>query len=96
MIQIQQDMYDRALRFRTENTRWVSSYADFKREIEERGFIKAWWCGDPACEDQVKNETKATIRCLPLVQEDAAAPEPHVCLVCGKPADRWGLFARSY
>ena len=96
MVQIQQDMYDRALRFRTENTRWVSTYADFKREIEERGFIKAWWCGDPACEDQVKNETKATIRCLPLVQEDADAPEPHVCLVCGKPADRWGLFARSY
>ena len=67
-----------------------------QREIEGRGFIKAWWCGDAACEEQIKNETKATIRCLPLVQEDADAPPDHVCLLCGKPAERWGLFARSY
>jgi prolyl-tRNA synthetase len=94
--QIQHDLFERAKQFRAENTRWATDYDTFKQEIEQRGFINAWWCGDAACEEQVKNETKATIRCLPLDQQTGSTPQPAVCLVCRKPAERWGVFARSY
>ncbi|HMA35695.1 MAG TPA: His/Gly/Thr/Pro-type tRNA ligase C-terminal domain-containing protein, partial [Chloroflexia bacterium] len=91
---IQQDLYDRALRFRAARTHWVTSYDEFKRLIEDRGFLEAWWCGEAACEAQVKNETKATARCIPLAQEKH--PGPGTCLVCGQPAAQWVIFARAY
>ncbi len=66
--EMQQALYDRAVRFRAEHTHWASDYAEFQRLIEDRGFIEAWWCGNAACETQIKNDTKATIRCIPLDQ----------------------------
>jgi prolyl-tRNA synthetase len=93
---IQRELFERAARFRAENTRWVGDYAAFRREIEGRGFLNAWWCGDPVCEDQIKNDTKATIRNLPLDQTAPDAPQPAVCIYCRRPAERWGAFARSY
>ncbi len=91
---IQQGLYDRAVRFRAENTHWANTYDEFKQLIENRGFIEAWWCGDAACETQVKNDTKATTRCIPLDQ--SKHPGPGTCLVCGKPAGQWVIFARAY
>ena len=94
--EIQHAMYERALKFRAENTRWVADYAAFQREIEQRGFLRAWWCGGAACEDQIKTDTKATIRNIPLDQTLAGeAPAPH-CVLCGKAATHWVVFARSY
>jgi prolyl-tRNA synthetase len=91
---IQQGLYDRAVRFRAENTHWANTYDEFKQLIENRGFIEAWWCGDAACETQVKNDTKATTRCIPLDQSKHQGPG--TCLVCGKPAGQWVIFARAY
>jgi prolyl-tRNA synthetase len=91
---IQQGLYDRAVRFRAQNTHWASTYDEFKQLIENRGFIEAWWCGDAACETQVKNDTKATTRCIPLDQ--SAHTGPGTCIVCGKPATQWVIFARAY
>jgi prolyl-tRNA synthetase len=94
LAEIHQALYDRAVAFRAERTRYVTDYAEFRRLIEERGFFEAWWCGDAACEERVKNDTKATIRCIPLDQSKHAGPG--VCLVCGRPAETWALFARAY
>ena len=94
LVEIQAALYERAVRFRAEHTHWAGDYNQFKDLIENRGFIEAWWCGDPACEEQVKGDTKATIRCIPLDQQKHAGPG--TCLVCGKAADQWVLFARAY
>jgi prolyl-tRNA synthetase len=66
---------------------------DELREIVSDGWAKAYWCGDPACETRIKEETKATNRCIPLDQEDWG---PHVCVVCGEPAKEWSYWARAY
>jgi prolyl-tRNA synthetase len=57
------------------------------------GWAKAYWCGNPECEARIKEETKATNRCIPLEQEDWG---PNVCIVCGDPADLWSYWARAY
>ena len=57
------------------------------------GWAKAYWCGNPECEARIKEETKATNRCIPLEQEDWG---PNVCIVCGEPADLWSYWARAY
>ncbi|MGI8587180.1 MAG: proline--tRNA ligase [Chloroflexia bacterium] len=94
LTEIQAALYDRALRFREEHTHWASSYDEFKRLIEDRGFIEAWWCGDAACEEQIKTDTKASARCMPLDQTKHTGPG--TCLVCGRPAEQWMVFARAY
>lgn len=94
LTEIQADLFARAVRFRAEHTYWVESYDDFKSRIENRGFFEAWWCGASACEERVKDETKATIRCIPLAQEKH--PGPGICLVCRQPAQQWVLWARAY
>lgn len=91
--QIQGDMLKRALKFREDNTRSCSDYEEFKKIIEEkRGFIVASWCGDAACEEKVKNDTKATIRCLPF----DAKLESDKCIACGEKASAAAYFARAY
>ncbi len=84
-------MYDRALRFREENTREPSSYAEF-REAVETGFASVWWCEETDCEQEIKDSTGATSRCLPLDQPDGGG----VCLRDGRPASRKAIFARAY
>ncbi len=94
LAEIQQSLFQRALEFRRANTHRVGSYADFQRLIEEPGgFLEAGWCGDTACEAQIKEETKATIRVLPL---ERTKPEGLSCLLCGKPAAELAVFARAY
>jgi len=93
--EIQKGLFDQALRFREDNTRNASSYEEFKSIMEnERGFIRAVWCGNEACEDKIKEETQATIRVLPLEPESAEADG--VCVCCGEPGRTPAFFAKAY
>ena len=89
---IQKSLFQRALKFRQENTFRTDDYAEFKGLLD-RGFIESGWCGDAACEAKVKEETKATIRLLPLEGKDPAGAS---CMVCGKPARHIAVFGRAY
>ena len=91
LVDVQQSLLDRATKFRDENTHDVSTYDDFKEAIKT-GFARVWWAGDNADETQVKEETKATIRCFPLEQPDGDG----VCFFTGKPADQVAIFGRAY
>ena len=90
--QIQVNIYQKALNFRKENTFPVDSWEDFKTQIEKGGFILAHWDGTSETEDKIKQETKATIRCIPL---DAAEEEGND-VYSGKPSNKRVVFARSY
>ena len=90
---IQQNIYQKALNFRTENTRKADSYDEFKRLLDEHpGFIAAHWDGTPETEQKIKEDTKATIRCIPLNNEQ----EEGKCILTGKPSTQRVLFARAY
>ncbi|MBI4493391.1 MAG: proline--tRNA ligase [Chloroflexi bacterium] len=90
---VQGALFQRALQFRAANTRRVTSGEEFRRVMEgPRGFILADWCGDAACEARIKDETGATVRCLPLDTEAAKGP----CTWCGRPGQAQALFARAY
>ncbi len=94
LVEIQQALFDRSAAFRTANTHVVEDYATFKQVMQEqRGFIRAYWCGSAECEARIKEETRATIRVIP---EDAEAAGPGTCVLDGAPATRQALFAQSY
>lgn len=90
--EIQQNIFKKALDNRTARTITVDTYDEFKEKIEEGYFILAHWDGTAETEEQIKNETKATIRCLPLEGDMT----PGTCMVTGKPSARRVLFARAY
>jgi prolyl-tRNA synthetase len=91
--EIQENIYRKALDFRTANTKKTDSYEEFKRLLdEEPGFILAHWDGTAETEEKIKEETKATIRCIPLERE----AETGKCMVSGKPSEGRVLFARAY
>ncbi len=90
--EIQQNIFQKALDNRTARTITVDTYDEFKEKIEEGYFIMAHWDGTAETEEQIKNETKATIRCLPLDGDLT----PGKCMVTGKPSARRVLFARAY
>lgn len=90
---IQQNMFDKAKAFRDSMIFKVDTYEEFKEQIEKGGFILAHWDGTPETEEQIKNETKATIRCIPLEGGDET---PGVDMISGKPSPRRVIFARSY
>lgn len=90
--EIQANIYKKALDHRTATTKVVDSYEDFKVKIEEGGFILAHWDGTPETEEKIKNETKATIRCIPLDGDKT----PGLCMVTGKASVQRVLFARAY
>lgn len=89
---IQQNIYQKALDYRTQHTITVDTYKEFKEKIEDGGFILAHWDGTPETEEKIKEETKATIRCIPL----AGDKTPGECMVTGKPSAQRVLFARAY
>ncbi len=90
---IQESIYRKAIKFRTENTAKVDNYEDFKRLLDEKpGFLLAHWDGTPETEEKIKDETKATIRCIPL----DATEEEGTCIYSGKPSTKRVLFARAY
>ena len=90
--EIQKNIFQKALKRREERTITVDSYDEFKEKIEQGYFIMAHWDGTPETEELIKNETKATIRCLPLEGDMT----PGKCMVTGKPSARRVLFARAY
>ena len=89
---IQKALYDRAAERLKARTIEVDSYDDFKTRIEEGYFILAHWDGTPETEARIKEETKATIRCVPFEGDKT----PGVDMVTGKPSKCRVLFARSY
>ncbi len=88
---IQSDMLTRATEFRDSNTFEPNDYEGLK-EIVENGFARTWWCGKEECEDKVKEDTQATIRCIPIAQPDTDG----TCIVCGAEAEEITIFARAY
>ncbi len=92
LTEIQQALFERAVRFREEHTSRVSSWDEFKQAMEGRpGFVVAPWCGSAACEAEIKTDTQATIRNLPL--EDSAGG---ACVRCGQPGVAEAYFAKAY
>jgi prolyl-tRNA synthetase len=89
---IQQNIYQKALDYRIAKTISVDTYDEFKEKIEEGGFILAHWDGSAETEELIKEETKATIRCIPLNGDLT----PGKCMVTGKPSQQRVIFARAY
>ena len=89
---IQDNIFKKALNHRSEMTTNVDTYEEFKQQIEKGGFIMAHWDGTPETEEKIKEETKATIRCIPLEGDKT----PGVCMVTGKPSKQRVVFARNY
>lgn len=90
---IQDEIYNKALNYRNTHITKVDSYEEFKKVLEEKGgFISAHWDGTPEEEEKIKEETKATIRCIPLEN----TLEDGISLITGKPSKQRVLFAKAY
>ena len=89
---IQQNIFQKALKLRESMTTTVETYDEFKSQIEKGGFVLAHWDGTPETEERIKEETKATIRCIPLEGDKT----PGVDMLTGKPSKQRVIFARSY
>jgi len=90
-VEIQQALHDKALSFRKSHTHDAKTYEDLKKAVET-GFALSGWCGSADCEAKIKEETRATMRCIPFEQDGAAGN----CVACGKPAAERAIFARAY
>jgi prolyl-tRNA synthetase len=90
--EIQENIYQKALLNRQAKTMTVESYEEFKEKIEAGGFILAHWDGTVETEERIKEETKATIRCIPFDGDKT----PGKCMVTGKPSACRVIFARYY
>ncbi len=91
LAEIQQALYDRALKTRESNTFEPKDYGEFKTAVE-RGFARSHWCGSADCEAKIKADTKATMRCIPLEQSGGDGK----CIFCGQAAKDKAIFARAY
>ena len=91
---IQNNIYAKALKFRDDNIRKVDTWEEFKENIGKGGFLLCHWDGTPETEERIKEETKATIRCIPI--DYAVCEEEGTCIYSGKPSHRRVLFAISY
>jgi prolyl-tRNA synthetase len=89
--QIQLNLLERARAFRDANTLPVQDYDEFKEKLEGH-FLLAHWCGSAECEAKIKEETKATIRCIPF----EGPAEKGKCILCGKKSDGRVIFAKAY
>lgn len=89
---IQKNIFQKALDYRQAKTRICDSYEEFKEEIKKGGFLLCHWDGTPETEEKIKEETKATIRCIPLEGDKT----PGKCMVTGKPSKQRVVFAISY
>jgi prolyl-tRNA synthetase len=91
---IQQALFDRAVRFRTEHTTETDSYDEFKQIMDGRpGFVISPWCGSAQCEADIKAETQATIRNIPFTAKPATGKK---CLKCNGAATTYAWFAKAY
>ncbi|MCF0228385.1 MAG: proline--tRNA ligase [Parasporobacterium sp.] len=93
MEQMQNDMFQRALKHREEHTSDAVTYEEFRETIANKpGFVRAMWCGDEACELKIKEDTTATSRCMPFEQHKLS----DVCVCCGKPAKTMVYWGKAY
>ena len=93
MDEIQETLFQKAVSYRAKHTTEVASYEEFKSVLNGKGgFVLAHWDGTPETEERIKNETKATIRCIPLDGDNASG----TCIFTGKPSERKVLFAKAY
>ena len=90
--EIQDNIYQKALNFRIENTREVNTWEEFKEEIKKPGFLLCHWDGTAETEEKIKAETKATIRCIPMEGDKT----PGNCIYTGKPSSQRVIFAIAY
>jgi len=88
---IQASLFDRALAFRQQNTHDPKDYEELT-QVVQNGWTLSWWCGSAECEARVKEDTKASTRCIPLEQSKGEG----TCIVCGSPSKTKVIFARSY
>ena len=88
---IQLSLFEKALAFRKQNTYEPQDYAEFQ-EVVKHGWAFSWWCKNPECEIKIKEDTKATTRCIPFDQSGGSGP----CIYCGQPATEKVYFARAY
>jgi len=84
-------LFERAKAFRDQHTHDPADYDAFRAAVED-GFALSWWCGNSACEEKVKEDTKATIRCIPLDQPGGQGR----CIVCGGESPSQAVFGKSY
>ena len=91
---IQSELLNKSMQTKEDLTKEVNNYDEFKNFIEDKCFVRAFWCEEAECEKIIKQETKATTRCLEL--ENVSMKEDAKCVRCGKPALRKWLFAQSY
>ncbi|MEC9456514.1 MAG: proline--tRNA ligase, partial [Candidatus Neomarinimicrobiota bacterium] len=89
---IQQGLFDQALKFREENTHNIDSYDEFKKVIKKGGFVRCGWDGTEKTETRVKEETKATIRCIPFDEN----PSGLTCVFSGQRAKHEVIYAKAY
>jgi len=93
LTEIQESLYERAVRFSDENTHHVESYDEFKEVLADQGgFIRNHWAGTSEDEAQIKEETKATIRCLPIDRPEGKGR----CFFTGQETDQVAVFAKGY
>jgi len=95
LVEIQQSIHDKALAFRKSHTQDAENYEELKRAVET-GFAFSHWCGSAECEAKIKEETRATMRCIPLDQDNEKSAHGGRCVNCGKPAAERAIFARAY
>ena len=94
LVEIQDNIYAKALKFRDESIVKVDTWDEFRTRIEDGGFLLCHWDGTSETEEKIKEETKATIRCIPV--DSAVCEEEGRCVYSGRPSHRRVLFARSY
>ena len=93
LADMQKVLFEKAKNFRSQHTTMVDDFETFKKILEEKGgFISAHWDGTEATEEAIKNETKATIRCIPM----ESSSEEGICVYSGKPSSQRVLFAKAY
>ena len=91
LAEIQQALFDRAMEFSKAHTADAENYDEFKKAVES-GFAFSWWCGSGDCEAKIKEETKATMRCIPLEQHGGSGR----CIYCANKASEKAIFAKAY
>lgn len=89
---IHTSLYEKAKAFRDSHIFNPEDYEELKTVVQEKGWAYSWWCGDSACEAKVKEDTKATTRCIPMEQPGGSGK----CIVCGKDASEKVYFAKAY
>ena len=90
--QMQQGLFDAANKRLEDNTHTTDDFADYKKRVKEGGFFRIHWCGQNQCETRLQEQTKSTIRCIPLDAE----VESGNCIVCGNESKRRVIAAQSY